>query len=170
MFAVYHKQNSFPLGRPIWAFISFYFKSSISKRACSDWSLFPRTAAPRPSRTSTACTHGWEPRRWGSSRFRWIEFSIFIQCDQIGQFFEFLGNWLYYKSSPNVWWLFGQLWKALLFNSNWLHYFLGNFWKKIGLLFISTSGHTGCHEQILEQHINATMKQIILIGYCKSHD
>ena len=25
------------------------------------------------------------------------------QCDQIGQFLEFHGNKLYYKSSPNVW-------------------------------------------------------------------
>ena len=25
------------------------------------------------------------------------------QCDQIGRFLEFLGNKIYYKSSPNVW-------------------------------------------------------------------
>ena len=41
---------------------------------------------------------------------------------------ELLGNnYNYYKSSPNVWWLLGQLWKPSLFKSNWWVYFLGNF-------------------------------------------
>ena len=54
------------------------------------------------------------------------------QCDQIGQFLEFLCNKFYYKSSPTDWWLFGQLWKALLLKSNWRSYFWGNFWNNLG--------------------------------------
>ena len=61
-----------------------------------------------------------------------------IQCNegisvtQIGRFLEFLGNKFYYKSSPNVLWLFGQLWNPLLFKSNCWCYILGNFWKNLG--------------------------------------
>ena len=42
------------------------------------------------------------------------------------------GNKFNYKSSPNVLGLFGQLWKPLLFKSNWWCYFLGNFRKNLG--------------------------------------
>ena len=64
------------------------------------------------------------------------------QCDQIRRFLELIDNKFYYKCSPNVWWLFGQLWKPSHFKSNCWGYFLGNFRGKIGLFFISTSGHT----------------------------
>ena len=56
----------------------------------------------------------------------------YVWCDQIGRFLEILGHKLYNKSSPNVWWLFGQLWNPLLFKSNWKRYILGNFWKNLG--------------------------------------
>ena len=55
-----------------------------------------------------------------------------VQCDQIGRFLEFLDHEFYYKSRPNVWWLFGQLQNPSLFKSNWLRYILGNFWKNLG--------------------------------------
>ena len=51
-----------------------------------------------------------------------------IQCDQIG-------NKLYYKSIPNICWLFGQFGKPSLFKSSWCGYFwknLGYFWKNLG--------------------------------------
>ena len=64
------------------------------------------------------------------------------QCDRIGYFFKFLGNKFNYKSSTNEWSLLGQLWKPLLFKSNQWGYFLGNSWKKLGILLIPTSGHT----------------------------
>ena len=63
------------------------------------------------------------------------------QCEMIGRFLEVLGNKFYYKSSPNDWWLFGQLWKPLLFKSNWRGYFLTTF-GKTWATFYSTSGHT----------------------------
>ena len=55
-----------------------------------------------------------------------------VQCDQIGRFLEFLDHEFYYKSRPNVWWLFGQLRNPSLFKSNWLRYILGNFLKNLG--------------------------------------
>ena len=48
------------------------------------------------------------------------------KCDQIGRFLEFV-----YKSIPNVWWLFGQLWNPLFFKS-----------KRVRLLFWATFGKT----------------------------
>ena len=50
----------------------------------------------------------------------------------MGQFLEFLADKYYYKSGPNVCWLFGQVWKLSLFKSNWWGYFLGYFWKNLG--------------------------------------
>ena len=65
-----------------------------------------------------------------------------LQCDQK---LKLLGNKFDYKSSPNVWWRFGQLWKPLLFKSNRRVYLLfGQLLKNLGLLFTSTSGHTVC--------------------------
>ena len=61
------------------------------------------------------------------------------QCDQIGRFFELLGNKISYKSSPKILVTFG-LFKIM---QNDLCYFLGNI-GKIGQLFIPSSGHTDC--------------------------
>ena len=64
-----------------------------------------------------------------------LTLSLSFSCvvgDQNGRFLEFLGNKFYYKSSPNVLWLFGQLWNPLLFKSNCWCYILGNFWKNLG--------------------------------------
>ena len=52
-----------------------------------------------------------------------------LQCDKV---LAFLGNKFYYWCGQNVWWLFGQWWKTLLFKSNWRGYILGNFWKNLG--------------------------------------
>ena len=71
----------------------------------------------------------------------------YSQCDHIGRFLEFLGKKINHKSSSNVLWPFGQLWKPSLFKINWWGYFLANVWKILGLLFIPTSGHTGALER-----------------------
>ena len=63
------------------------------------------------------------------------------QCDQMGPFLEFLGNQFYFKSSPNVWWIFGQLWNHRFLKSNLVRLLLETTFKKLGLLFIPTSGH-----------------------------
>ena len=58
-----------------------------------------------------------------------------LQCSSVWPdraILEFLGNKFYYKSSPNVWWLFKQLWKPSLFKSIWRGYFLGNSRKNLG--------------------------------------
>ena len=57
-----------------------------------------------------------------------------VQCDKIERFLEFLGSSIYCPSNPNVWWLFGQFRKPLLFKSNWRAHFWGKFLEKFGLL------------------------------------
>ena len=51
------------------------------------------------------------------------------KCGQIGRFLKALSSKFSFKSSPNVRWLYGQTIKPLLFKSNYIYYFLGNFWK-----------------------------------------
>ena len=89
--------------------------------------------------------------------------TIQLECEQIGQFLEFLCNKFHYKSSLNVWWLFGQLWKALLFKSNW-----ATFEKNLGYFFISTSGRLNASKsrfgqcQLVLQSTSAQIVNIIL--------
>ena len=49
-------------------------------------------------------------------------------CDEISvtRLDNFLATYLITKSSQNVWWHFGQLWKPLLLKTNWWGYFWGN--------------------------------------------
>ena len=60
----------------------------------------------------------------------------------LGNFLKFLATKFSYKSSPNNWWLFGLFWNYHFCSKNCCGYFLGNP-RKNGLLFISTSDHTG---------------------------
>ena len=56
------------------------------------------------------------------------------QCDQIGRFFKVLGDKFSLKSSPNVLWMFGLLWKHPFSCINCCGYFLGNlvkFWATL---------------------------------------
>ena len=63
-----------------------------------------------------------------------FEFSIlgFEQCDQIGQFLIVLGENFSYRSSPNVWLIFGLLWKQPFLCVNCCGHFLGNLWNFLG--------------------------------------
>ena len=63
------------------------------------------------------------------------------QCDQIGRFFEVLGNMFSYKSCQNILWLLGLIWQTHLWRINCWSHFWATF-EKFGLLFILTSGHT----------------------------
>ena len=63
------------------------------------------------------------------------------QCDQIGQFFELLGNKFSCKSSPNIMVTFWVILNNTTFLSKLFGYFWGNV-GKIGQLFIPSSGHT----------------------------
>ena len=54
------------------------------------------------------------------------------QCDQIGWFFKVLGDKLSFKSSPNIWWLFGVFWKHYFFGKTCCGYFFGQVYKKLG--------------------------------------
>ena len=65
---------------------------------------------------------------------RYIQFTT-MSVTSLGNLLEFLGKIFFYKSSLNVWWLFGQLWKPSLFKSNWWDYILGNFWKNLGYIW-----------------------------------
>ena len=58
---------------------------------------------------------------------------------RFGNFWNFLATNFIIKVAQIVW----CFWAVVkLFKSNWLGYFLGNFWKTCAT-FISTSGHTG---------------------------
>ena len=70
----------------------------------------------------------WSIRLKDTTTFRWN------QCDQIGRFLECIGNKFYYKSSPNVWWRFGQLWKPLL-RSQTGEAIFGQLLEKLGATF-----------------------------------
>ena len=63
-------------------------------------------------------------------------------CDQIGRFLKVLGKIISYKSSPNIWWLFGLFRKTSLKSKHSYGYFFGQLLDKFGLLLILTSGHT----------------------------
>ena len=54
------------------------------------------------------------------------------QCDQDGRFLKVLVYKSCYKSSPNVWWLFGLFWQTLLLIKNWRTLLLGQLLKKLG--------------------------------------
>ena len=71
------------------------------------------------------------------------------QCDQIGLLLKTLGNRFSFKNSPNTWELFGLFYNFHLMSQKLLSPILGQFLDKIGLLFISTSGHTGREEGLL---------------------
>ena len=51
------------------------------------------------------------------------------QCDQIGRFFEVLGNMFSYKSCINILWLFGLFWQTSFWSKNCCSHFWVNFWK-----------------------------------------
>ena len=72
-----------------------------------------------------------------------IELKIYslTQWDQIGRFLEFHGNKFYYKNSPNVWWLFWQVWKPLLFKTNWWGYFWATFGKTWAHFYFNIWSH-----------------------------
>ena len=65
------------------------------------------------------------------------------QFDQIGLFLKDRGFKFYYKSSPNIWLLFGLVLNLAPDNWNLLWLVKDNFRKLFGLLFNPTSGHTG---------------------------
>ena len=55
--------------------------------------------------------------------------------------FEFLGKKFYYKSSLNVWWLFGQLRSPSHLKSNWQRYIWGNFFLNWSTFYFSVWSH-----------------------------
>ena len=61
------------------------------------------------------------------------------QCDQIGIFLKGLGNIFSNKCSSIIWQLFQ---KYDFLSKVYRDYFLVNIFKKIGRIFISSSGHT----------------------------
>ena len=67
------------------------------------------------------------------------------QCDQIGRFKISFWQKNYYKSGPNIWWLFGPFWKTSIWCKScyWLH--IKQLLSKIWQPFTPTSGHTASH-------------------------
>ena len=67
------------------------------------------------------------------------------KCDQIGLFLKGLGGKMFIpmlpKSYANFWHFLKQV---TVLSKNCCGYFLGNFWN-FSILFIPTSGHTGCN-------------------------
>ena len=51
---------------------------------------------------------------------------LVYQCYQIGRFLKVLGDTFMFKSHPNVWRLFGLIWKASLFSNNCYGYLFSN--------------------------------------------
>ena len=62
------------------------------------------------------------------------------QCDQIGLL---LATPFISKVAQMFGYFLGSCENHRVLKSNWLGYFLGNHLEKLGLLFISASGHTG---------------------------
>ena len=54
------------------------------------------------------------------------------QCDQIGRFSKVLGNKFYYKSSPNIWWLWH--WGNFEQNRHLVKIAVATFWAILGYL------------------------------------
>ena len=91
------------------------------------------------------------------------------QCDQIGRFFKVLGDKFSLKSSPNVLWMFGLLWKHPFSCINCCGYFLGNlvkfwatlyfsFWSHCYLSIAQTKLQPGCIYTIKMQKWNVCQK------------
>ena len=59
-----------------------------------------------------------------------------VQCDQIGQFLNILGDKFSNKSSPKSKQLFGLFVITSLLCKNYCGYFLGNFWKHLGYILL----------------------------------
>ena len=79
------------------------------------------------------------------------------QCDQIGRFFKVLNDqnyqYLFMQKQSKCLLTFQAFLKHTFYLLNTC-YFLGNCWKQIGLLFISTSGHTACNSVIIIHLLN----------------
>ena len=58
------------------------------------------------------------------------------------RYFKVLGDKFSYKSSPNLCWLFGLLWKHLFYTQT-AYLMFRQLLEIFGLLYISASGHTG---------------------------
>ena len=91
-----------------------------------------------------------------------------VSVTRLGYFWQFLATNFPSKSSPNIWKLFGLLWKAWHISISYHGYCLGKFCEKIGLLFIPTSGHTSCCRvgrmvQMLHQKITAFIQSSSII-------
>ena len=65
------------------------------------------------------------------------KFGLFFRWDLFNAKFRLGDFWkLSSKRSPNDWQLFGLFWKTSLLCKNYIGYFLGNVWKKLGYFFL----------------------------------
>ena len=76
---------------------------------------------------------------------------------RLGNFWNFLATNFFYKSSPNVWWLFGHLWKPLLCESNFLGFFSGQLLQNLGY-FLFQHLVTLPMTSTIAKHFHATNK------------
>ena len=63
------------------------------------------------------------------------------QCDQIERFLKVLSNKVSYKSSPNVWQIFGLFWKLHFLKKLLLKLLFGISWKFFGYFYSNVWSH-----------------------------
>ena len=83
---------------------------------------------------------------------------IWVQCDQIGRFLNVLGKKFSYKSSQNIWWLFGLFWTISFLKQNlwWLLPIFGHLSKKLGSVY----SHIWSHYFSLSLHFEKAKSRI----------